>query len=80
MRSLKIGNLLASMPIVQGGMGVGVSLSGLASAVANQGGIGVISSAGLGAIYNKYSKRVSSDLSRNLKRLVQRQRESLVLM
>ena len=56
MRSLKIGNLLASMPIVQGGMGVGVSLSGLASAVANQGGIGVISSAGLGAIYNKYSK------------------------
>ena len=44
------------MPIVQGGMGVGVSLAGLASAVANQGGVGVISSAGLGAIYNNYSK------------------------
>ena len=43
------------MPIVQGGMGVGVSLAGLASAVANQGGVGVISSAGLGAIYNRYS-------------------------
>ncbi|MEG0807916.1 MAG: nitronate monooxygenase family protein [Alistipes sp.] len=56
MKALKIGNLLASMPIVQGGMGVGISLSGLASAVANQGGIGVISSAGLGAIYNNYSK------------------------
>lgn len=56
MKALKIGNLLASVPIVQGGMGVGISLSGLASAVANQGGIGVISSAGLGAIYNDYSK------------------------
>ena len=56
MKALKIGNLLASLPIVQGGMGVGISLSGLASAVAEQGGIGVISSAGLGAIYNDYSK------------------------
>ncbi len=56
MKALKIGNLLAPLPIVQGGMGVGISLSGLASAVAEQGGIGVISSAGLGAIYNDYSK------------------------
>ena len=56
MKALKIGNLLAPVPIVQGGMGVGISLSGLASAVAEQGGIGVISSAGLGAIYNDYSK------------------------
>lgn len=56
MKSLKIGNLCASMPVVQGGMGVGISLSGLASAVAAQGGIGVISSAGLGVIYKDYSK------------------------
>jgi hypothetical protein len=55
MKTLKIGNLLARIPIVQGGMGVGVSLSGLASAVASEGGIGVISSAGLGAIYHDYS-------------------------
>ncbi len=48
MKALKIGNLLAPVPIVQGGMGVGISLAGLASAVADQGGIGVISSAGLG--------------------------------
>ena len=41
------------MPIIQGGMGVGVSLSGLASAVANEGGIGVISSAGLGLLYKQ---------------------------
>ena len=47
---LKIGNITADVPIVQGGMGVRVSLSSLASAVANQGGIGTISSIGLGDI------------------------------
>lgn len=41
--SLKIGDLEARVPIMQGGMGVGISMSGLASAVANAGGIGVIS-------------------------------------
>lgn len=55
MKALKIGNLCASVPVVQGGMGVGISLSGLASAVAREGGIGVISSAGLGVIYKDYS-------------------------
>lgn len=55
MKALKIGELTASTPIVQGGMGVGISLSGLASAVANEGGIGVISAAGLGLLYNEYS-------------------------
>jgi nitronate monooxygenase len=48
--NLKIGNLTAKIPIIQGGMGVRVSLAGLASAVANQGGIGTISSIGLGDI------------------------------
>ena len=47
---LQIGNLTVKIPIVQGGMGVRVSLSSLASAVANQGGIGTISSIGLGDI------------------------------
>lgn len=55
MKELKIGNLVATTPIVQGGMGVGISLSGLASAVAEEGGIGVISAAGLGLLYNEYS-------------------------
>lgn len=48
---LKIGELIASIPIIQGGMGVGVSLSSLASAVANEGGIGIISTAQIG--YNE---------------------------
>jgi len=51
MDELIIGDLLINIPIIQGGMGVGVSLSGLASAVANEGGIGVISCAGLGLLY-----------------------------
>src|SRR5450756_2880677 len=38
---LKIGDLEARVPIIQGGMGVGVSLSGLASAVAKEGAIAV---------------------------------------
>ena len=42
---LRIGNLVTSLPIIQGGMGVGISMAGLASAVANQGGIGVIAGA-----------------------------------
>ena len=53
MNSFFIGNKEIRLPIIQGGMGVGVSLSGLASAVANEGGVGVISSAGLGLLYNE---------------------------
>ncbi len=47
---LKIGEFTAQVPIIQGGMGVGISLSGLAAATANEGGIGVISSVGLGLL------------------------------
>lgn len=56
MNNLKIGDLTARLPIIQGGMGVGISLSGLASAVANEGGVGVISCAGLGLIYRNTAK------------------------
>ena len=53
---LKIGNLVAKYPIIQGGMGVGISLSSLAGAVAKSGGIGVISAA-----HNKHcTDRLSS--------------------
>ena len=45
LNSLKIGDLIAKVPIIQGGMGVGVSLSSLAGAVAKEGAIGVISAA-----------------------------------
>lgn len=45
---LVIGDLIAEIPVIQGGMGVGVSLSGLAGAVAAEGGVGVISTAQIG--------------------------------
>ena len=64
--SLKIGDLTATMPVVQGGMGVGISLSGLASAVANEGGIGVIAAAMIGLL----DKDVTKDpLAANLRAL-----------
>ncbi|MHC4582451.1 MAG: NAD(P)H-dependent flavin oxidoreductase, partial [Planctomycetota bacterium] len=48
MPTLRIGALEADVPIVQGAMGVGISLSQLSSAVANAGGIGVIATPGIG--------------------------------
>lgn len=48
MKSFNIGDLHISVPVVQGGMGVGISLSRLSSAVANMGGVGVISSVAIG--------------------------------
>jgi nitronate monooxygenase len=47
---LRIGDITVLLPIVQGGMGVRISLAGLASAVANEGGIGTIASVGLGDV------------------------------
>jgi len=54
MPKLTIGDAIAKLPIVQGGMGVGISLSGLASAVANEGGIGVIAANSIGMLDPEY--------------------------
>lgn len=48
LNQLHIGNLTAKWPIIQGGMGIGVSLSSLAGAVAKEGGIGIISGVQIG--------------------------------
>ncbi|MFW5715823.1 MAG: NAD(P)H-dependent flavin oxidoreductase [Spirochaetota bacterium] len=52
--SLRIGRRTARVPVIQGGMGVGISLSGLASAVANAGGIGVIAANAIGLLERDY--------------------------
>jgi len=68
---LQIGNITADIPIVQGGMGVRVSLSSLASAVAEEGGIGTISSIGLGdveASKNEYEKMSREALQREIRK------------
>jgi nitronate monooxygenase len=53
LKSFQIGDITIPVPIIQGGMGIGISLSKLASAVANMGGIGVISTVGIGLINNE---------------------------
>ncbi len=47
-KPLKIGKKYATIPLIQGGMGIGISLGGLAGAVAAEGGVGVISAAQIG--------------------------------
>lgn len=48
MQGIKLGNKISKYPIIQGGMGVGVSLHKLAGNVSKEGGIGVISTADIG--------------------------------
>jgi NAD(P)H-dependent flavin oxidoreductase YrpB (nitropropane dioxygenase family) len=64
MKPLIIGDLIAKIPIIQGGMGVGVSRSKLAGAVAKEGGIGVISTAQIGYDEPDFNKhQIESNLS-----------------
>ncbi|NLD48463.1 MAG: nitronate monooxygenase [Clostridiaceae bacterium] len=74
-KSLKIGDLIARLPIIQGGMGIGVSLSGLAAAVANEGGIGVISAAGIGMMEPDFSTNYVESNIRALSREIRKARE-----
>jgi len=72
---LKIGNLVSRLPIIQGGMGVGISLAGLASAVANEGGIGVIAAAMIGIDEPDVSVNPTEANIRALKREIRKARE-----
>lgn len=74
MPNLYINNLKVRKPIIQGGMGVGISLSGLASAVANQGGIGVISSVGLGMLEDNPHKNFREKNKQRLKQEIRKAR------
>ena len=48
MKNFKIGDKITRIPLIQGGMGVGISLGRLAGSVAKEGGVGVISTAQIG--------------------------------
>jgi nitronate monooxygenase len=75
MKDLIIGNLTEKLPIIQGGMGIGISLSGLSAAVANQGGIGVISAAGIGLFEpDLYTNYLEANI-RALKKEIRKARE-----
>lgn len=75
MKNLIIGNLKAKLPIVQGGMGIGISLSRLASSVANQGGVGVIATAGIGMFENDYYTNFIESNNRALRNQIKKARE-----
>lgn len=70
-RDLKI-----EKPVVQGGMGVGVSLSGLASAVAEEGGIGVIASVGAGLLEDDFKKNYQEANLRALRNEIRKARSA----
>lgn len=72
---LKIGELTAKLPIIQGGMGIGISLSSLASAVANAGGIGVISGVQIGYKEEDFEKNTLNANIRALKKEIQKARK-----
>ncbi|MGA1873573.1 MAG: NAD(P)H-dependent flavin oxidoreductase [Thermoplasmatota archaeon] len=69
---LRIGEKTARIPIIQGGMSVGVSLSSLAAAVADAGGIGVIGTAGIGSmepdIHTNYAEANKRSLQREIRK------------
>jgi NAD(P)H-dependent flavin oxidoreductase YrpB (nitropropane dioxygenase family) len=75
MKNLIIGNLKAAVPIIQGGMGVGISLSGLSSSVANQGGIGVIATAGIGMMEPDFRSDFIESNIRALRKQIQKAKE-----
>lgn len=74
-KPLKIGDLIAKVPIVQGGMGVGISLSKLAGNVALNGGIGVLSGVEMGFKESDYYKDKKSANIRALKHHIRRAKE-----
>ncbi|MBN2414500.1 nitronate monooxygenase [bacterium] len=75
MPTLTIGNLNLKKPIIQGGMGVGISLSGLASAVADEGGVGVIAAAGIGMLEPDFRGDVAAANERALRREIRAARQ-----
>lgn len=72
---MKIGDLKVEMPIIQGGMGVGVSLSHLASAVAREGGIGIISAAQVGYKEDDFERNPKEANIRALKSEIRKAKE-----
>lgn len=72
---LQIGDLEIKVPIIQGGMGIGVSLSRLAAAVAEEGGIGVISGAQIGFREQDFETNSKEANVRALKKEIKKAKE-----
>ena len=75
LKELRIGDKIAKFPIIQGGMGVGVSLSSLAGAVAKEGGVGVISTAQIGYEEEGFENNQAECNLRAIRKHLQRAKE-----
>lgn len=73
-KGFKIGAVEVRTPIVQGGMGVGISMSRLAGTVAREGGIGTISAAQIGYLDEEYDKNPTETNLRVLKEEIKKAR------
>jgi nitronate monooxygenase len=71
---LIIGDLSVPLPIIQGGMGIGISLSRLASAMASEGGVGVIATAGVGLSEPDMAAHFTEANARALRKEIQKAR------
>ena len=74
---LVLGDVTIPVPIFQGGMGIGVSLSRLASAVAKCGGVGVISAAQIGYMEPDFDTNTKNANIRALKRNIREAKEAI---
>lgn len=75
MKGLNINGLESEIPLIQGGMAVGISLDKLSSAVANEGGIGVIGTAGIGMFFEECEKDYNAACINGLKKVIANARE-----
>lgn len=75
MQPLQIDNLKINIPIIQGGMGVGISLSGLAAAVANEGGVGIIAANVMGILEDDYLTNYAEAGKRRLRMEIRKARK-----
>lgn len=60
---LKIGDKIAKVPVIQGGMAIRLSTARLAAAVANEGGIGLIAASGMTNDELRYEIRLARSLT-----------------
>jgi NAD(P)H-dependent flavin oxidoreductase YrpB (nitropropane dioxygenase family) len=74
MNQLAIGDLIIRKPIIQGGMGIGISLSRLAAAVANEGGVGIISAVCVGMTEPDYKTNLKEANKRALRKEIRKAR------
>lgn len=75
MKPLKVGEKTAKIPLIQGGMGVGISLGRLAGTVAGEGGIGIISTAQIGYREPDFTRNTTEANNRAIQKEMDKARE-----